>query len=91
MRIFFYLFLFISLHPKAYSNIQSVYFAGGCFWCVEEVFEKTSLSHAPWYLIPSNKKWSRNLLIAQIICATLDNLHLTYPKVKFNSDDTLIT
>ncbi|PDH25971.1 MAG: polyphosphate kinase, partial [Puniceicoccaceae bacterium MED-G32] len=57
----------------------------------EEVFEKTSLSHAPWYLIPSNKKWSRNLLIAQIICATLDNLHLTYPKVKFNSDDTLIT
>ena len=57
----------------------------------EEVFEKTSLSHAPWYLIPSNKKWSRNLLITQIICATLDNLHLTYPKVKFNSDDTLIT
>ena len=41
MRIFFYLFLFISLHPKAYSDIQSVYFAGGCFWCVEEAFEKT--------------------------------------------------
>ena len=57
----------------------------------EEVFEKTSLSHAPWYLIPSNKKWSRNVLIAQIICATLDNLHLTYPEVKFNSDDTIIT
>ena len=57
----------------------------------EEVFEKTSLPHAPWYIIPANKKWSRNLLIAQIICATLDDLHLTYPKVKFNSDDTLIT
>lgn len=57
----------------------------------EEVFEKTSLSHAPWYIIPANKKWSRNLLIAQIICATLDDLHLTYPKVKFNPDDTRIT
>ena len=57
----------------------------------EEVFEKTSFSHAPWYLIPSNKKWSRNLLIAQIICATLDDLHLTYPEVKFNPDDTLIS
>ena len=42
MRIFFYLFLFIFLHPKVYSNIQSVYFAGGCFWCVEEAFEKTT-------------------------------------------------
>ena len=42
MKIFFYLFFFISLHPKAYGNIQSVYFAGGCFWCVEEAFEKTT-------------------------------------------------
>ena len=57
----------------------------------EEVFEKTSHSHAPWYVIPANKKWSRNLLIAQIITATLDDLHLTYPKVEFNSDDTIIT
>ena len=53
----------------------------------EEVFEKTSLPHAPWYIIPANKKWSRNLLIAQIICATLDDLHLTYPK----SNLTLMT
>lgn len=57
----------------------------------EEVFEKTSKSHAPWYIIPANKKWWRNLLMAQIICATLDDLHLTYPKVEFNSDDTIIT
>lgn len=56
----------------------------------EEVFEKTSHSHAPWYVIPANKKWSRNLLIAQIISATLDNLHLTYPKVEFNSDEIII-
>ena len=41
MRIFFYLFFFITLHLTAYSSIQSVYFAGGCFWCVEEAFEKT--------------------------------------------------
>ena len=42
MRIFLYLFFFITLHLTAYSSIQSVYFAGGCFWCVEEAFEKTT-------------------------------------------------
>ena len=31
----------------------------------------------PWYLIPANKKWSLNLLIAQIISATLNDLYLT--------------
>lgn len=31
----------------------------------------------PWYLIPANKKWSLNLLIAQIISATLNELYLT--------------
>ena len=41
MKIFLYLFFFITIHLTAYSSIQSVYFAGGCFWCVEEAFEKT--------------------------------------------------
>ncbi|MDG1701991.1 MAG: hypothetical protein P8I61_03655 [Opitutae bacterium] len=31
----------------------------------------------PWYPIPANKKWSLNLLIAQIISATLNELYLT--------------
>ena len=29
------------MHPNAYSqNIKTAYFAGGCFWCMEESFEK---------------------------------------------------
>ena len=50
----------------------------------ETVFKNTSHPHAPWYIIPSNKKWARNLIVAKIITATLDELHLTYPKVDFN-------
>lgn len=56
----------------------------------EEVFFKTSHAHAPWFIIPSNKKWARNLLIARIISATLNDLHLTYPQVDFNTDDIKI-
>lgn len=50
----------------------------------EEVFDKTSHPHAPWYIIPSNKKWARNLLVARIVVACLDDLKLSYPKVDFD-------
>ncbi|WP_269542250.1 PPK2 family polyphosphate kinase [Cerasicoccus fimbriatus] len=50
----------------------------------EEVFEKTSHAHAPWYLIPANKKWARNLLVARIVVACLEDLHLSYPKVNYD-------
>ena len=37
----FRLFLFLSLLPiTAYAKINTIYLAGGCFWCVEEVYEK---------------------------------------------------
>jgi len=50
----------------------------------EEVFEKTAKPHAPWYLIPANKKWARNLLVARIVVACLDDMHLSYPEVDFD-------
>ena len=43
MKIIFSIFLvilFISNTSSA-KNIKEAYFAGGCFWCVEEFFEKT--------------------------------------------------
>ena len=33
----------------------------------EEMIEKTSTGHAPWFIIPSNRKWYRNLAIARIL------------------------
>jgi PPK2 family polyphosphate:nucleotide phosphotransferase len=50
----------------------------------EDVFKNTVAPHAPWYLIPSNLKWARNLLVARIMVACLDDLQLSYPKVDFD-------
>jgi len=46
----------------------------------EEVFEKTSSKHAPWYIIPANHKWFRNLAVAQIVAATMEDLGMEMPK-----------
>src|SRR5271157_2173874 len=46
----------------------------------EDVFAKTSTKHAPWYVIPSNHKWFRNLAVSQIVAATMQDLGMKMPK-----------
>ncbi len=46
----------------------------------EAVFHKTSSKHAPWYIIPSNHKWFRNLAISQIVASTLEELKIATPQ-----------
>jgi PPK2 family polyphosphate:nucleotide phosphotransferase len=45
----------------------------------EDVLERTSTKHAPWYVIPSNHKWFRDLAISEIIAETLDDMGLKLP------------
>ena len=37
---YFFIIIFFLLSIKAQASIKSMYVAGGCFWCVEEVYEK---------------------------------------------------
>jgi PPK2 family polyphosphate:nucleotide phosphotransferase len=46
----------------------------------EDMFAQTSQKHAPWYIIPSNHKWFRNLAVSQIVAETLEDLGLRTPK-----------
>lgn len=46
----------------------------------EEVFERCSSKIAPWYIVPANKKWYRNLAIAETIVQTLEDMELKYPE-----------
>jgi PPK2 family polyphosphate:nucleotide phosphotransferase len=45
----------------------------------EDMLERCSTETAPWYLIPSNKKWFRNLAVADIVADVLDDLNPRYP------------
>ena len=46
----------------------------------EDVFRKTSKKNAPWYIIPSNQKWFRDLAVSQIVAATMEDLGMQLPK-----------
>ncbi|HET9833863.1 MAG TPA: polyphosphate kinase 2 family protein [Vicinamibacterales bacterium] len=42
----------------------------------------TSHRHAPWYIVPADHKWFAQALVADVIGQTLDELDLSYPKLK---------
>lgn len=52
----------------------------------EDAIEETSTEHAPWYIIPADRKWFRNLTIASILVKTLKDLDLQ-PTGVFNEKE----
>ncbi len=53
----------------------------------EEALERTSTKIAPWYVIPANHKWFRDLAISEIIADTLDEMGLKLPPTHVNMDE----
>ena len=45
---------------------------------------------APWYIIPANRKWYRNLVISQIIVETLEGLAMSYPAAEAGLEKLVI-
>ncbi len=50
----------------------------------EDVLSKTSTEWAPWYIVPANRKWYRNLVIGRVIVETLQGLNSQYPQPDFD-------
>jgi Polyphosphate kinase 2 (PPK2) len=44
------------------------------------VLNKTSTDRAPWFVIPSNHKWFRDLAISQILVRTMEEMDMQMPK-----------
>ncbi len=56
------------------------------FWdeyqkCYQEAISATSKKHAPWFIIPADKKWFMRLAVSDIITETMSNLKINYPKL----------
>jgi PPK2 family polyphosphate:nucleotide phosphotransferase len=52
----------------------------------DEVLSKTSQSYAPWFVIPSDHKWYRNVAISAILVETITRLKLKFPPPTFNPE-----
>jgi PPK2 family polyphosphate:nucleotide phosphotransferase len=50
----------------------------------QEVFARCSPTYAPWMIVPANRKWFRDVLVARTIVATLESLDLRYPEPAFD-------
>jgi PPK2 family polyphosphate:nucleotide phosphotransferase len=53
----------------------------------EEAMASTSTKRAPWYVIPANHKWFRNLAVSQIIADTMDEMGLKLPAAQVDIAD----
>lgn len=53
----------------------------------EDALERTSTPHAPWFVIPSDHKWFRNLAVSKIVVETLESMPLTLPAPTVDLDD----
>ena len=50
----------------------------------ETALARCSTPHAPWHVIPADRKWARNAVIARVVRATLEKMDPQYPQVGWN-------
>jgi PPK2 family polyphosphate:nucleotide phosphotransferase len=55
---------------KYWDEYQSAY---------EDALTRCSTPEAPWFVIPANKKWFRNLAVSHIVAETLEGMHMKFP------------
>lgn len=56
----------------------------------EDVLNKTSTDYAPWYIVPANHKWFRDLVISSTLVETLEGLKMEFPESEEDLDGVVI-
>ncbi len=70
--------------PRKYWKVSASDASERKYWddyqrAYEVLLSKCSKKHAPWFVIPANKKWFRDLAVAGIIIEALENLKMKFP------------
>ena len=78
--------------PTRHWKISEADYTEREFWpkyieAYDDALSETSSDYAPWYIIPSNHKWFRNLAISQIVADTMDSMQLKLPPPKVDIDE----
>ncbi|MBL8061655.1 MAG: polyphosphate kinase 2 family protein [Anaerolineales bacterium] len=66
---------------KLWDDYQAAY---------EEALKKTSTVHAPWYVVPANRKWYRDLVISRVLVETLEGMKMKYPEPREPLDGVVV-
>jgi PPK2 family polyphosphate:nucleotide phosphotransferase len=45
---------------------------------------RCSTDHAPWWIVPANRKWFRDWMIARVLRGTLEGFSMQWPKAQFD-------
>ena len=78
--------------PARHWKISEADYAERPFWgAYTEAFEaalsKCSTKHAPWFIIPANHKWFRNLAVSRIVSEYMDSLGMRLPEATVDIKD----
>ncbi len=66
---------------QRWDDFQSAY---------QDLIEATATPASPWYVIPADRKWYRNIVVARLLVEKLEALNLTFPEPKFDPTKIVI-
>lgn len=78
--------------PEKVWKLEASDFTDRALWntyqtAYQDVIEKTSSEHAPWYIIPGDRKWYRNLVVMRLMVEKLRALAPQFPAPKINPSE----
>ena len=75
--------------PKKRWKLSPLDFEERKFWndyqrAYEDALSRCSKPRAPWFIVPANRNWFRNLAVSKIIVETLESMNMKFPKPSFD-------